>query len=303
MPDQKLAATTPRGGPERAAPAADRVVVDRVSKDFELTVGRRRQHIRALNEVSLTVADGEIIALTGLSGCGKTTLLRIIMGLEKATSGGVSVGGQAVTGCGYDRGLVFQHAELFPWRTALQNVEFGLEVKGVPKPERRRIAREKLALVGLGHAMDRRPSQLSGGMKQRVGLARALSIDPQVLLMDEPFGALDAQTREGLQAEVLRIHRETGKTIVFVTHDLDEAVLLAHRVVLMSPNPGRVKRVFEVPIEGSREDLVAVRGTETFAELRYEIWRSLMEHAPEEEPARNAVLRAAGSGAERSAGK
>ncbi|WP_049569398.1 ABC transporter ATP-binding protein [Streptomyces sp. SBT349] len=273
MSDSTLTERTPHHRPG----AADRVVIDQVSKRFEITVSRKRQSVQALDRVSLSIADGEIIALTGLSGCGKTTLLRIIMGLEKATSGQVTVGGNVVTGCGYDRGLVFQHSELFPWRTALQNVEFGLEVKGVPREERRRVAREKLELVGLAGAMDRRPNQLSGGMKQRVGLARALSIEPQVLLMDEPFGALDAQTREGLQAEVLRIHRETGKTIVFVTHDLDEAVLLAHRVVLMAPHPGRVKQVFDIPIEGPREDVSAVRGSETFAELRYQIWRSLME--------------------------
>lgn len=256
-----------------------RVVVDGVSKEFFIEAGKDLERVHALDSVNLTVGDGEILALTGLSGCGKTTLLRIIMGLETATVGTVSVGGNVVTGCGYDRGLVFQHAELFPWRTALENVEFGLEVKGVPKNERRAIATEKLELVGLGHAMDRRPDQLSGGMKQRVGLARALSIDPQVLLMDEPFGALDAQTREGLQAEVLRIHEATGKTIIFVTHDLDEAVLLADRVVLMSPNPGRVKEIFEIDIPRPREDVVEVRGLDRFAEHRYDIWRSLMEGA------------------------
>ncbi|MPV35536.1 ATP-binding cassette domain-containing protein [Georgenia subflava] len=254
----------------------DRVVIDNVSKEFEIDVGKERQHVQALQDVSFSVREGEIVALTGLSGCGKTTLLRIIMGLEKATSGQIAVGGNVVTGCGYDRGLVFQHAELFPWRTALQNVEFGLEVKGVAKKERRAIAREKLELVGLGNAMDRRPNQLSGGMKQRVGLARALSIDPQVLLMDEPFGALDAQTREGLQAEVLRIHQETNKTIMFVTHDLDEAVLLADRVILMASHPGRVDRVFDIPIARPRTDVLAVRGSKEFADLRYEIWHALM---------------------------
>lgn len=259
--------------------AQPRVVVGGVSKQFVVDVGGRPERVQALEDVDLQVQDGEILALTGLSGCGKTTLLRIIMGLETATSGTVTVGGRLVTGCGYDRGLVFQHAELFPWRTALENVEFGLEVKGVGKKERRRIAQEKLELVGLAHAMDRRPDQLSGGMKQRVGLARALSIDPEVLLMDEPFGALDAQTREGLQAEVLRIHEATGKTIVFVTHDLDEAVLLADRVVLMAPSPGRVKEIFDIDIPWPREDVVEIRGLERFAEHRYNIWRSLMQGA------------------------
>src|SRR5690606_21884930 len=242
-----------------------RVAVHDVSKEYVITSGSRDERVHALDRVSVSVADGEILALTGLSGCGKTTLLRIIMGLETATSGTVSVGGTTVTGCGTDRGLVFQHAELFPWRTALENVEFGLEVQGVPKNERRQVAKEKLELVGLTGAMDRRPDQLSGGMKQRVGLARALSVDPQVLLMDEPFGALDAQTREGLQAEVLRIHQETGKTMIFVTHDLDEAVLLADRVLLMAPNPGRVKEIFDIDIPRPRDDVVAVRGLEQFA--------------------------------------
>jgi len=254
----------------------DRVVIENVSKTFTIQTGQVQEQVHALADVSFSVSAGEIVALTGLSGCGKTTLLRIVMGLETASSGRVLVGGKEVTGCGYDRGLVFQHAELMPWRTALSNVEFGLEVKGVPRQERRQIALEKLELVGLTQSADRRPAQLSGGMKQRVGLARALSIDPEVLLMDEPFGALDAQTREALQAEVLRIHQETSKTMIFVTHDLDEAVLLADRVVLMSPHPGRVQQIFDVPLERPRQDIVAVRGTKEFAETRYEIWRALM---------------------------
>lgn len=258
---------------------ASDVVVDNITKEFLLATSGRSERIHALDRVSFGVRSGEIVALTGLSGCGKTTLLRIIMGLETATSGQISVGGTVVTSTGYDRGLVFQNSELFPWRNALENVAFGLEVKGVPKKERMRIAEEKLELVGLRDAMDRRPDQLSGGMKQRVGLARALSVDPQVLLMDEPFGALDAQTREGLQAEVLRIHAETGKTIIFVTHDLDEAVLLADRVILLSPRPGRIKEEFVIDIDRPRDDVVAVRGVERFAEHRFNIWRSLMEEA------------------------
>ncbi|MGW5383624.1 ABC transporter ATP-binding protein [Nocardia sp. NPDC003963] len=252
------------------------VSIDGVSKTFTVRTGKEVQEVPVLDNISLRIEPGEIIALTGLSGCGKTTLLRILLGLEHADSGRVLVNGAEVTGCGADRSMVFQNAQLFPWRTAVENVEFGLEARGVPKQERRRIALEKLELVGLGHAVDRRPDQLSGGMQQRVGLARALSVDPAVLLMDEPFGALDAQTREGLQAEVLRIHRETSKTIVFVTHDLDEAVLLADRVVLMAPNPGRIDQIFPIDIPRPRTDLVTVRGLDEFGTKRYEIWRRLM---------------------------
>ncbi|MER5185452.1 ABC transporter ATP-binding protein [Streptomyces sp. NPDC002896] len=256
------------------------VSIENVSKTFTVRTGRQSEEVHVLDRVSLHIEPGEIIALTGLSGCGKTTLLRILLGLERADSGRVLVDGVEVDGCGEDRSMVFQNAQLFPWRTALENVEFGLEARGVPKEARRRTALEKLELVGLGHAADRRPAQLSGGMQQRVGLARALSVDPAVLLMDEPFGALDAQTREGLQAEVLRIHQETGKTIIFVTHDLDEAVLLADRVVLMAPGPGRIDKIFPIELPRPRADLVAVRGLEEFSAQRYEIWHRLMTGAP-----------------------
>lgn len=254
----------------------ERVRIDNLSKSFTVKLGKESKEVQALENVSFTVADGEVIALTGVSGCGKTTMLRIIMGLERASSGEVILGGEVVTGCGYDRGLVFQHSELFPWRSALANVEFGLEVKGVPKAERTEIAREKLKLVGLADSMGRMPNQLSGGMKQRVGLARALSADPQVLLMDEPFAALDAQTREGLQVELLRIHEKTGKTIIFVTHDLDEAVMLADRVVLLSPNPGRINQIFDIDIPRPRTDILSVFGSDEFKKKRQEIWLALM---------------------------
>src|SRR5262249_47501700 len=161
-------------------------------------------------EVSFNVRKGEIVALTGRSGCGKTTLLRCIMGLETVSSGTISVGGTVVRGCGLDRGIVFQHAELFPLGNALWNGMCGLETRGVPRSDRLGIARQALELVGLGNAMDRHPHELSGGMKQRVGLARALAIDPQVLLMDEPFSALDAQTKETMQQELLEIQARTG---------------------------------------------------------------------------------------------
>jgi len=203
-----------------------------ISKNFTLRVDGDVQNVQALDRLSFTVRDGEVVALIGPSGCGKTTALRIAMGLEAASSGRVTVDGTQIDGCGYDRGIVFQHAELLPWLTALKNVEFGLEMKGVRGATLRDTAVKYLTLVGLSDSLNRRPYQLSGGMQQRVGIARALAIDPKVLLMDEPFGALDAQTRETLQGELLQIHARTNKTILFVTHDLDEAVLLADRVVV-----------------------------------------------------------------------
>ena len=243
-----------------------------VSKRFTLRVDGAAQTVRALERVSFTVRDGEIVALIGPSGCGKTTALRIAMGLESATAGRIMVDGREVTGCGHDRGMVFQQAELLPWLTALQNVMFGLEMKGVRGQALRDRALHCLEIVGLKESWNRRPYQLSGGMQQRVGIARALAIDPKVLLMDEPFGALDAQTREGLQAELLELHARTRKTILFVTHDLDEAVLLADRVVVM--REGRVRETIAVPLPRPR-DPAAVRGQAEFAATRYRIWRAV----------------------------
>jgi NitT/TauT family transport system ATP-binding protein len=177
--------------------------------------------------------------------------------------------------------MVFQHAELLPWMNALDNAAFGLEALHVPRRARRARAAEYLRLVGLAGFEHAYPLQLSGGMRQRVGLARALAIDPKVLLMDEPFGALDAQTREVLQGELLRIHAQTGKTIVFVTHDLDEAVLLSDRVVTMAPRPGQVKEIVGITIPRPRADIAKVRGTEEFLRKRYYIWKSLREAAAE----------------------
>lgn len=251
------------------------VEIENVSKVFFAQPARL---VQALQEVSFTVNKGEIIALTGRSGCGKTTLLRIIMGLEQASDGVVKVGGKVVTGCGLDRGIVFQHAELLPWRTALGNVMFGLESRGVPKAERIEIASEALELVGLGHAMDRHPHELSGGMKQRVGLARALAIDPQVLLMDEPFSALDAQTREVMQQELIDIQKRTGKTIIIVSHDLDESVLLADRIVAMLPNPGRMQSILTTNMDRTRS-LDELRGSAELIECRQELWKLI--HATE----------------------
>ena len=249
-----------------------------VSKRFALRIEGNVQSVQALERLSFTVHDGEIVALIGPSGCGKTTALRIAMGLETSTSGAVTVDGVAVKGCGYDRGMVFQHAELLPWLTALQNVEFGLEMKGMRGAVLHDTAMKYLTLVGLADSVKRRPYQLSGGMQQRVGIARALAIDPKVLLMDEPFGALDAQTRESLQGELLDIHARTKKTVLFVTHDLDEAVLLADRVVVMQH--GRLQEIVTVPLPRPRDDLAKVRGSEQFAQTRYHIWQALHAGAP-----------------------
>ncbi len=244
-----------------------------VSKRFTLRVEGEVQTVQALDHVSVAVADGEIVALIGPSGCGKTTALRIAMGLDAASGGRVTVDGREVRGCGHDRGMVFQHAELLPWLTALENVKFGLEMKGMRGAVLHDTAMEYLKLVGLADASNRRPHQLSGGMQQRVGIARALAIDPKVLLMDEPFGALDAQTREELQAELLEIHGRTRKTILFVTHDLDEAVLLADRVVVM--REGRIQETIDVPLARPRGDLAGVRGSTEFTDTRYRIWLAL----------------------------
>jgi NitT/TauT family transport system ATP-binding protein len=246
-----------------------------VSKRFTLRVDGELHQVQALDRVNFSVKNGEIVALIGPSGCGKTTALRVAMGLDVSTGGRVTVDDREVRGCGHDRGMVFQHAELLPWLSALQNVMFGLEMKGLRGGELRDTAEKYLALVGLSESQNRRPHQLSGGMKQRVGIARALAIDPSVLLMDEPFGALDAQTRESLQAELLDIHARTGKTILFVTHDLDEAVLIADRIVVM--RNGRVHDVVTVPLPRPRGDLVEVRGTTECAETRYKVWRELHE--------------------------
>ncbi len=247
-----------------------------VSKQLTLRIESAVHTVHALRGVSFSVRDGEIAVLIGPSGCGKTTALRIAMGLEAASFGHVMVDGRDVRGCGHDRGMVFQHAELLPWLTALQNVMFGLEMKGMRAPKLQETAMRYLDLVGLKESWNRRPHQLSGGMKQRVGIARALAIDPKVLLMDEPFGALDAQTRESLQGELLDIHARTGKTILFVTHDLDEAVLLADRVVVM--RDGALQEVIDVPLPRPRGDLGALRNVAEFASTRYRIWQAL--HRP-----------------------
>jgi NitT/TauT family transport system ATP-binding protein len=247
--------------------------VRNVSKTFRshTATGDQERLVDVLRAVSFDVGQGEIVSLVGESGCGKTTLLRIIQGLVRLDSGSVLVDGSAVTSPGRDRGFVFQQASLLPWRSALHNVEFGLELQNVPKVERVRRAAELLELVGLRHAADQFPHQLSGGMQQRIGLARALAVDPAILLMDEPFSALDAQTREVLQIELVRIHAQTAKTTLFVTHDLDEALYLSDRVVILAANPGRVRHIMRIPFSHPRPQQAELRTDPRFHELRAEV--------------------------------
>ncbi|MFI7439320.1 ABC transporter ATP-binding protein [Nonomuraea indica] len=228
----------------------------------------------ALDRIDLDIRGGEFLTLVGPSGCGKSTLLDLVAGLTTPTSGQIVIDGTPVTGPGLDRGIVFQQYALFPWRTAAGNVEFGLEAKGVARRERAELARHHLALVGLTGFEDRYPHELSGGMRQRVAIARSLAFDPDVLLMDEPFAALDAQTRESLQEELLRIWERTGKTIVFITHGIDEAVYLGQRVAVMTSRPGRIKEVVAVAFDSREGDLRADR---RFGEYRHHIWTTLRD--------------------------
>lgn len=214
--------------------------------------GRKTTDIVALKNINLEVKESEFVVIVGPSGCGKSTLINIIGGLEHAVEGEVQIDGKDVTGPGADRGMVFQGYSLFPWLTVLKNVEFGLKMRGVPRKEREQIANEYIRLVGLSGFEDALPKHLSGGMKQRVAIARTLANHPKILLMDEPFGALDAQTRVVMQELLAKISRETQNTILFITHDIDEAILLADRIYVMSRRPGTIREVLTVDLDGER---------------------------------------------------
>ncbi|NWF28713.1 ABC transporter ATP-binding protein [Streptomyces sp. PKU-EA00015] len=263
-------------------PLTPKIEFERVRKDFRVkdaarkdrSGARKSTEFTALDGIDLEIAAGEFVVLVGPSGCGKSTLLDLLGGLARPTGGRILLDGAPVTGPGLDRGIVFQQYALLPWRTAQGNVEFGLEATGVPRRERAACAREFLDLVGLSGFEDRHPHELSGGMRQRVAIARSLAYDPDVLLMDEPFAALDAQTRESLQDELLRIWQRTGKTVVFITHGIDEAVYLGQRVAVMTSRPGRIKRIVPVAL-GSRTATDDVRSSPEFARHRHEIWSLL----------------------------
>ncbi|MBQ0948803.1 ABC transporter ATP-binding protein [Streptomyces coelicolor] len=255
------------GTPMTSTPA--KISVQHVTKTFSLG----RETFTALDDVSLDIANHEFVTVVGPSGCGKSTLMNILAGLEAPTSGRALVDGAPVSGPGPERGVIFQQYALFPWLTVRQNVEFGLRTTGVPKRERRARAEHFIELVGLERFADALPKTLSGGMRQRCAIARAYAVDPSILLMDEPFGALDALTRVKLQEQLLKTWSQDRRTVLFITHDVDEAVFLANRVVVMAARPGRVYDVVDVDPAIERDE--AFRLSPEFAALRNRVWRSV----------------------------
>ena len=245
--------------------------IDNVVKEYN---GNKGKTI-ALNGVSLDIKENEFICVVGPSGCGKSTLLNIIAGLLEPTSGAVYLDGEKIEGTGVERGVVFQGYALFPWRTVLKNVMFGLEMKRVPKAQAEEIAKKYIKAVGLEGFEHAYPKELSGGMRQRVAIARAYAADPEVLLLDEPFGALDAQTRVPLQSELLNTWEHEKKTCFFITHDVDEAIILAQRVIIMSARPGRIKRIVDIDIPYPRTQ--ATKTDPRFLELKTEIWNEVYQ--------------------------
>jgi NitT/TauT family transport system ATP-binding protein len=248
--------------------------VRQLSKVFFEQNDPRKPGLVALYNICLSIRKNEFVSLLGPSGCGKTTLIRIVAGLLPADRGEVVVNGREVTAPGRERCMVFQQFGLLPWRTVMSNVEFGLEIEGTPKEERRQTAEKYLDLVGLKGFENYYPHQISGGMQQRVGIARALSKKPDILLMDEPFGAVDAQTREQLQEELLKIWAQTDTTVVFVTHSIDEAVYLSDRVVVMQARPGRIKEEVAIDLPRPRWE-GDVKAEPRFAQLRSRLRESL----------------------------
>jgi NitT/TauT family transport system ATP-binding protein len=246
--------------------------LENVTKRFPIR--GEKSSFTAIEDITIDVHAGEFVVLVGPSGCGKSTLLDLLGGLSAPSSGRILLDGTPISGPGLDRGIVFQQYALLPWRTARKNIEFGLEAKGLPGSVRRERAEHYLELVGLKSFADRYPHELSGGMKQRVAIARSLAFDPEVLLMDEPFAALDAQTRESLQDELLRIWKATGKTILFITHGIDEAIYLGQRVAVLTSRPGRIKTLVDVDIDRTAED---IRSDAGFRAQRHHIWSLLRD--------------------------
>ena len=234
-----------------------------------------RAPVTALQNFSVAVDEGEFVSIVGPSGCGKSTFLNVLLGLIPPNSGEMAINGRRVTGPGQDRAMVFQEFGLLPWRSVLGNVELGLELQGASASQRRPICQRFIEMVGLTGFESHYPHELSGGMKQRVGIARALASDPEVLLMDEPFAALDAQTRDLMQAELLRIWDEAKKTVLFVTHQIEEAVYLSDRVIVMTKRPGRTKKIVDIPLSRPRD--YEMRVTQEFNDLRLVLWNELKD--------------------------
>ncbi|GGG74081.1 ABC transporter ATP-binding protein [Paenibacillus radicis (ex Gao et al. 2016)] len=253
-----------------------KIAARRVGMQFKVTSETgKRDSISVLDDFELEVKEGEFLAILGPSGCGKSTFLNILAGLSRQTEGDIVVDGESVNGVNKKHGVVFQGYALFPWRTVLQNVEVGLQIRGLRSKERKEIARQYIQLVGLQAFENRYPHELSGGMRQRVAIARSLAYQPDVLLMDEPFAALDAQTREILQSELLRIWDSQKKTIVFITHSLEEAIFLADRVAVMTARPGKVKEIIDIPLARPRPS--DIRNSEEFVKLRQRAWAILKD--------------------------
>lgn len=253
-------------------------------ENIHRTFRRGKEDFVALDDVSFRVNEREFVAIVGPSGCGKTTLMRMAAGLEFPTSGTVRVGSKSVTGPGPDRAVVFQQFALFPWKTVRDNIGFGLRCKGVGARERDEIVTHYMELMNLKGCEEAYPHQLSGGMQQRVAIARSYAVNPDVLLMDEPFGALDAQTRVVMQEELIKLSRVNPRTVLFITHSVEEAVYLADRVVVLTGRPGRIQEIIDVASVRQREDwdsithIEEVMDLESFVHLRTHIWRLLREH-------------------------
>lgn len=250
----------------------EKIVIDKVSKTFKGGAGE----VEALQDISLSIKDGEIFCLVGASGCGKTTLLNIVAGLEKPTAGKVFLDGKEITHPSRERQVIFQQFALFPWMTVIENVEFGLILKrNISRDERRKIARKYIEFMDLKGFENAYPKELSGGMKQRVAIARAYAVNPEVLLMDEPFGSLDPLTREFMQAELLKSWQKERKTILFITHSVEEAIYLASRIGVMFRRPGRIREIMEINIPYPRD--IEIKLSPRFTEIRRHLFHLVSE--------------------------
>jgi NitT/TauT family transport system ATP-binding protein len=253
-----------------------KIIIRNIKKTFERKGKKSKEEFLAIDNVNLDIYNGEFLVILGPSGCGKSTLLDIIGGLSTPSKGEIKINDKIIEGPGLDRGIVFQQYALLPWRNALHNVTFPLE-SHLDKRESEKISKKYLSLVGLSGFEDRYPNELSGGMKQRVAIARALAIDPEILLMDEPFAAVDAQTRSILQEDLLKITENNKKTVIFITHSIDEAIFLADKVAIMTARPGTIKEIVNIPISRQHRFKTDFKSSSDFARLRHKIWELLKE--------------------------